>query len=543
MSNTLLGAPAQPDDDANPSARLATRGLGIDAEGVSLAWPGGDVALRAVDLHISPGRLVAIAGRSGTGKTTLLEVLAGLRPVTAGALRHGGDDGQSVGFVPQDDIIHRDLPVRAVVRYAARLRLPSGTGAEVIDGRVDEILLALGLDGLADRRVGALSGGQRKRVSIGVELLARPGALFLDEPTSGLDPVTADSLMTTLRGLAECGTTVVMTTHSPEDVRRCDELVFVVPGGTIAFHGAVDEAPRHFGVTRTSEIYAAATGTDSTAPPSSAAGRRPRARREQHGVAVSRRSQFATLTARNVELLRRNRLSTAIMLGSPALVVAMFVVLFQPGAAERGGPTSASATMTSFWMAFAAFFFGLTFGLLQVCTELAIVRRERFVGVRHLPYLAAKVAVLAPVLLLVVGAMVVVLRVFDRTPELTLASTSSLVITLHLASIAALALGLLASSLVREPGQATLALPMLCFPAVLFAGCLLPVGDMPDVGRAISVITVNRWAYEAVSADLAPSLGGGPAGPRLALVAFAVVLLLATGAALHLRTRQGASTR
>ena len=199
--------------------------------------------------------------------------------------------------------------------------------------------------------------------------------------------------------------------------------------------------------------------------------------------------------------------------------------------------------MTSFWMAFAAFFFGLTFGLLQVCTELAIVRRERFVGVRHIPYLAAKVAVLAPVLLLVVGAMVLVLRVFDRTPELTLGATSSLVVTLHLASIAALALGLLASSLVREPGQATLALPMLCFPAVLFAGCLLPVDDMPVVGRAISVVTVNRWAYEAVTADLAPSLDGGLASPRLALVAFAVVLLVATGAALHVRTRQGASTR
>ena len=285
-----------------------------------------------MNLDIRPGRLVAIAGRSGTGKTTLLEVLAGLRPVTDGALRHVGDDGQSVGFVPQDDIIHRDLPVRAVLRYAARLRLPRETGDQAIDTRVDAILLALGLDAFAHRRVGALSGGQRKRVSIGVELLARPGALFLDEPTSGLDPVTADSLMTTLRGLAECGTTVVMTTHSPEDVRRGDELVFVAPGGTIAFHGAVDDAPRHFGVTRTSEIYAVATGGDADTPRPPAE-RRPRPRREQRGAAVSRWSQFTTLTARNVELLRRNRLSTAIMLGSPALVVAMFVVLFQPGAA------------------------------------------------------------------------------------------------------------------------------------------------------------------------------------------------------------------
>ena len=151
-------------------------------------------------------------------------------------------------------------------------------------------------------------------------------------------------------------------------------------------------------------------------------------------------------------------------------------------------------------MAFAAFFFGLTYGLLQIVTEMAIVRRERLVGLRVGPYLMAKVAVLVPILFAVIVTMLATLGALDRLPNLSAGTYAHLTVSLMALAITALALGLLASAAVTDPAQATLALPMLCFPAVLFAGAVLPVSDMAAAGRAISVFVPARWGYEAVHA-------------------------------------------
>jgi ABC-2 type transporter len=213
---------------------------------------------------------------------------------------------------------------------------------------------------------------------------------------------------------------------------------------------------------------------------------------------VHRRAQWAVLCRRNVEVLVHNRLTLAIMLGAPALVIAMFVTLYRPGAyeLEKGDPLAAVAI--TYWLAFAAFFFGLTYGLLQICTEIAVVRRERNVGLGLGAYLLAKVTVLVPVLVVVNAAMVIALRATDRLPDLDAKTMTALVALLVLDAVAALAAGLLASAAVTDPSHATLALPMLCFPAVLFGGAVLPVRAMATVGKAISAITSDRWAFEAV---------------------------------------------
>ena len=163
----------------------------------------------------------------------------------------------------------------------------------------------------------------------------------------------------------------------------------------------------------------------------------------------------------------------------------MFVTLYRPGAYEpdKGDPLAAVAI--TYWLAFAAFFFGLTYGLLQVCTEIAVVRRERNVGLGLGPYLLAKVTVLVPVLIVINAAMVIALRVTNRIPDLDATTMAALVALLALDAVAALAAGLLASAAVADPSHATLALPMLCFPAVLFGGAVLPVRAMAAVGRAI----------------------------------------------------------
>ena len=139
-----------------------------------------------------------------------------------------------LGYVPQEDIVHAELPLARMLRYAARLRLPSSTTAADIDDAVSDALDTVGLTAQADVRVGSLSGGQRKRASIAVELLTDPRIFFLDEPTSGLDPVTSAELVAQLRDLADRSATVVFTTHSVEDLAQCDRIVFMAPGGRVA---------------------------------------------------------------------------------------------------------------------------------------------------------------------------------------------------------------------------------------------------------------------------------------------------------------------
>ncbi len=501
-------------------------GVRIDARGLTQTVRNGRRVLDGVSLTIEPGALVAIVGGSGAGKSTLLDALAGTRPASDGTVQLDGVDANrhpdvlsTIGYVPQDDIIHRDLPLAVTLRYAAQLRLPASTSREQIDALVHDTLATLGLDDRADVPVGKLSGGQRKRASIGVELLTQPRAFFLDEPTSGLDPASAQALMRTLRRLADDGTTVVVTTHNTADLRQCDRVIFLAPGGRLAYEGALDEAKRHFGTDDVSELYELlARGTDRADQPQPAKRSAPEHQRRPAGSGLDARPpasptsptsstrpsalrQWSVLTRRNLALLVRNRLTLAITFGSPVLVIAMFTVLFRAGTFDAAHPDTDAAAMVAFWLAFAAFFFGLTFGLLQIVTEIAILRRERFVGLNLGSYLLAKLAVLVPVLTLVVAGMIAVLTALDRLPSAGTA-TIAVIVTLLVDAVAAAALGLLASAAVADPAQATLALPMLCFPAVLFSGAVVPTGAMTASGKAISIVTPNRWAYDTVGSQL-----------------------------------------
>jgi ABC-type multidrug transport system ATPase subunit len=554
---------------------VAPRGVRIDVNGLSRRVRAGKrdelTLLDAVSFTLAAGQLVAIVGPSGAGKTTLLEVIAGIAPATSGSVRYDGIDVHAnlatfrsrLGYVPQDDIIHADLPLVRTLRYAARLRLPSSTSAADVGDAVDDALAAVGLSDHADVQVGSLSGGQRKRASIAVELLTDPHVFFLDEPTSGLDPVTSAELIARLRQLADRSATVVFTTHSVDDLALCDRIVFMTRGGRVGFVGTVDEALAQFGVSSIPELYRRLADQDGTtyAAGATAAGPAPDTapRDAMRRPVASGLTQWGVLTRRTLEILVRNRLTLAILVGSPALVVAMFAILFRPGAFDFQDPSPSSMVMIGFWVVFAAFFFGLTYGLLQICTERTILRRERLVGLRPGAYVASKVTILVPFLLLVVVAMLGVLRVLNRLPSRPLSTYASMGAGLLLCAIAALGLGLLTSAMVGNVAQATLALPMLCFPAVLFSGAILPVNLMANAGAALSVAIPSRWAFEVIGHDLGArrilAEGGSPLGPPLlesygdagtystgaywlVLAAFAVGFLVATWAVIVRSTRR-----
>jgi ABC-type multidrug transport system ATPase subunit/ABC-type multidrug transport system permease subunit len=557
---------------------ITTHGGGrVDAVNVSRRI-GKRQILQEMSLSIKPGELVAIAGGSGAGKTTLLEILAGLQPASTGEVLHDGvlrgarvGAESGIGYVPQDDIIHLEMPLRRTLRYAARLRLPSGTPAAEADLVVEETVDKLDLADGAEVPVRALSGGQRKRASIAVELLTRPRLFFLDEPTSGLDPSTAADVMRLLRRLSQRGVTVVLTTHEPAGIDRCDRVVFLARDGHLAFAGSPAEARRYFAVDELSEVYGRLAGEHSPCiwakrfaesrrisetPPRVAQPPTPATRSDIKRAGVVR--QWWLLTQRNVEVLCRNRLTLAVLLGSPVLVTAMMATLFKRGAFDPHGPADLGPAQIVFWIAFAGFFFGLTYGLLQIVGEMAVFRRERLSGLSVGAYVASKVTALLPVLAGVSAVLLGVLRVLGRLPAAGWDVYAILFVTVVIEATSALALGLLASASVSNAAQAALALPMLCFPQVLFGGAIVPVDQMATPGRLMSLVLSNRHAFDALGRDLdldrytatLPAMSayrdtfhGGIGACLIALASFAVVLTLATVWVLDWRSAPGASRR
>jgi selenocysteine lyase/cysteine desulfurase/ABC-type multidrug transport system ATPase subunit len=496
-------------------SRAAVRpGLSVQAVRLGQVVRGGRRTLDAVSLTVRAGQLVAIIGASGAGKTTLLDALAGMRPPAEGEVRYTGGHGP-IGYVPQDDIIHQQLPLARTLHYAARLRLPAADA----DRRVGEVLDVLGLTGRAGTRIADLSGGERKRASIAVELLARPAALFLDEPTSGLDPAAAADLLALLGRLARDGVPVVLTTHNPADVRSCDTVAVLAPGGRLVFAGPPGAAPGQFGADDVADIYGRLTQAPTWTHPPDPLPDTTRKTGDAGTGAPGVLTQIVLLTGRNLAILRADRLTLAILIGSPLVILAMFLMLFRGGAFAADRPDPGTTVMILFWIAFGVFFFGLTYGLLQICTEQAVLRREVFAGLRLGPYLSAKIAVLLPMLALVDVLLLGVLRALDRLPALPAADFAALWLTTLLASACALALGLLCSASVSDVAQAGLLLPMLCFPQVLFVGAILPVPVMAPVGRWLSYAMSNRWSFEALGHSTGVeqlwASGTSPLGPPL----------------------------
>ena len=557
------------------SERYGTDRAGARVDAVNISRRiGARQILQEMSLSVAPGELIAIAGGSGAGKTTLLEILAGLQPPSVGEVRHDGvlrgarvSAESRIGYVPQDDIIHLEMPLRRTLCYAARLRLPAGTSAAEADRVVDETMHDLDLADRAEVPVRALSGGQRKRASIAVELLTRPNLFFLDQPTSGLDPSTAADVMRLLRRLSRRGVTVVLTTHEPAGIDRCDRVVFLARDGHLAFTGSPTEARRYFGVDDLNEVYGRLAGEDTPAT---------WAKRFAKNLAVLPDSilrpvttgsdvkrtgvlrQWWLLTRRNVDVLVRNRLTLAVLLGSPVLVTVMMATLFRRGAFDPGGATNVGPAQIVFWIAFDGFFFGLTYGLLQIVGEMAVFRRERLAGLSVAAYVASKITALLPVLAGVSAVLLGVLRVLGRLPAAGWDVYAFLFVTIVIEATSALALGLLASAAVSNAAQAALALPMLCFPQVLFGGAIVPVDQMATPGRLMSLVLSNRHAFDALGRGLdldryttaLPAMSayrntfhGGTSASLIALAVSAVVLTLATAWVLDRRSAPGTPRR
>ncbi len=247
-----------------------TNFIRIDAIDLKKTGNKGVPLLSDISISIPPRKFVALVGGSGAGKSTLMDALNGLRPAHEGKVLYNGRDyyrnlaafSTQLGYVPQDDIVHRDLTVERALYYAAKMRLPNDFTDAQIRQRINEVLEDVEMTGRRKLLVSKLSGGQRKRVSIALELLANPSLFFLDEPTSGLDPGLDRKMMFLLRKLADKGHTIILVTHATNNINTCDYVCFLVKDGRVAYFGPPEEAKQYFGKTDFSEIYTSLEPTD-----------------------------------------------------------------------------------------------------------------------------------------------------------------------------------------------------------------------------------------------------------------------------------------
>ncbi|MGQ0591264.1 MAG: FHA domain-containing protein [Gammaproteobacteria bacterium] len=481
--------------------------------------------LDQVSLVFEPGEFAVIFGTSGSGKSTLLDALNGRRPATGGQVLYNGTDlyasfdlfRAAIGYVPQQDIVHRKIRVSRALYYTARLRLPPDTTDEEIEAHIHRVLDKVGLAEKADLPIDTpapLSGGQLKRVSLAVELVANPNILFLDEVTSGLDAGTDKRMMRLFADLAGDQKTVICVTHTLENIDVCN-LVVLLHRGRLVYFGPPGEAPGYFGVARLAEVYELLESepaehwaekflaspqheTYVAARLSSDSGVRGEAT-PAHAPAPPRRrwfdwSQTAILMRRYVDLILADKRNLAILLLQAPLIAAVMGMVF-----DTSGPLLARAraeSQVAFMLVLSAIWFGCLNSAREVVKELPVYLRERSVSLGIGPYLTSK---LLPLALLAAFQCVVLLAVVSAMVSLP-GSFLDRAIALFLAAMGATAMGLAVSAFVDTNDKAVAIVPILLIPQVILSDAVVHLGD---AGRAFAKATmVSFWSLDAMKATL-----------------------------------------
>ena len=496
-------------------AREERGALRLDAERVAMRVRDKQI-LAPTSLSIEPGEFVAVIGESGSGKSTLVKALAGVTSASEGSITVSGEPVASrltdVGYLPQDEIVHGKLSVDEALTYAARLRLPHDTTKAEIAASVARVLDELGLVEHAQTRVESLSGGQRKRVGLAVELLGRPSLLFLDEPTTGLDPGLETRMMSLLAELAEHSRAVVVVTHATKNLGICGKLVVMGRGGELCYQGPPDGALEFFGAEVYDDIYAALERAPATewrrrfherepaqlpAEPEdeepARAPRRPRGRRRGRRRRGRFLPQAAVLTRRYVRLFMRDRRNVMILIGQVPLLALAVVGLFGSEVFAAGGEPGDVVTLL-FLVVTLAIWVGTIDATREIIKEKSVYVREAAVGVRLGAYLVSKVTVLFA--LAAIQTLLLAAIVFAFLPLHEARSTYvTVTVTLLLTAFASVGMGLLMSAAVRTQDQATSFIPLVLIPQLFFGGSIVTVATMTEPLAALSKVVVAQWSY------------------------------------------------
>jgi len=523
--------------DFRGNVSLEARNLTVDIPGRRL--------LENISLVIHPTELVGLMGPSGAGKTTLLHALNGYAAPTHGEVLLNGQNmygwyrqfAPFIGYVPQDDIIHRDLTVFQALYYSARLRLPADATDEEIETRIRGVLRDLGLEGTENVQIGSpekrgISGGQRKRVNLAMELLTEPLVLFLDEPTSGLSSQDAEVVMRVLRAIANQGKTILVTIHQPglEVFRLLDNLVMLArdsrteePARLVYYGPAYPDAIAFFnsgqsaiGSSATPEALFQGLGqrpiaewdTTYRASPYFRAYVVQRARPDgdlpSEAIALEKaplsfRFQWRTLVRRCFSIKVKDRINSAILLVQAPVVALLIVMVFgkpvgEKITAETWPQVSGALGTTLLLMTLAAVWFGASNAVREIVGEWAIYRRERMVNLSILAYVASKFTVLSTLAVLQCVTLLAI-----AFPGCHLKSNPLVLLSLLLlAAFLGTTIGLILSAVARTSEVAIALLPIVLLAMVILGGAMQPIHTMPRITQYLSTINPARWCFEGM---------------------------------------------
>lgn len=526
--------------------QMAEEGVRLDVIRINKWVAKNKNLLQDISLSIQSQEFVALVGLSGAGKSTLMDAINGFRPATHGTVLANGTNlyqnfdmfRNDMGYVPQKDIVHTELTVYQALDYAAQLRMPADTASEERHQRIMEVMEDLDLTERKDLPIQKLSGGQLKRVSIGVELLTKPRLFFLDEPTSGLDPGTEFNMMRLLRKLADQGRTIVLITHATKNVMMCDKVIILVRGGRIAYFGPPEDALVYFDRYRTDQerrvkdiefddIYTILEdekrGTPEewdqryrqsqshhtfvtgrlrevqaeAAQPDAAQAAQRAVTRQKSVKRVSALRQFMILSMRNLKIMMQDKASLALMLAlSPVIGLADFMwgrQLFDPILGD-----SFNIITMLFMMGLISILVGAMASVREIVKEIDIYKRERAIALKIAPYIFSKlwVGLVLALYQAVVFLLTKALFVGFAPPVLTMGAWVAVFITLFIGSLSGYLMGLAISA--GSPNQmvALLMVILVLVPQFLFAGALMPLDLIPG-GRIISSAATTRWAFGA----------------------------------------------
>jgi ABC-type multidrug transport system ATPase subunit len=504
----------------NPQ-NIATQ-LAIRAEGVVKQFSNGKIGLHRCSLDINVNSLTAIMGPSGCGKSTLLKVLNGYAPATDGKVEISGLDLHSnyaylktlIGYVPQDDIVHKELTVLQCLYYSAKIKL-RGVSKDVILQKLNQVMKSLGIYEIRHNRIDAISGGQRKRVSIATEILNDPLILFLDEPTSPLDPQTIEEFLKILQNLAKNGTAVVMVTHKPEDLHYMNDVVFLAEGGHLIYQGKTNEYLNFFKVKNTVEVYTELAGEKASrwVQRSSGGGRVSDGRVSKFDESKISKPyylhQYFWLTIRYFNIKLNDRINTAILLLQAPLIAVLIGVVFKYLSME-----------VTFVMVVSAIWFGTTNAAREIVGESSIYKRERMYNLGIWPYLFSKITVLlvfSTIQLLLFVA--IIMFVFNKSGgDVEWNNYLGGVGVLVLISLTSTIFGLFLSSVMDTTEKVMSFVPITLIPQIMLSGLIAKINSM--FVEILSYMTISRWGNECLNilqkdliAEVPNPQGGSEATP------------------------------
>lgn len=472
--------------------------------------------LQHINLEIKSNDFVAIIGGSGAGKTTLMNAISGFDQQCSGRIYFSGNDLKKnfnhlkdlIGYVPQQEIIYENLTLHNMLYYTAKMKLPSDMDKKEIEGRIEEVLKMVELSEHAATFIRKLSGGQKKRASIAVELLADPKLFFLDEPTSGLDPGTEENLMLLLNHLSKTrDKTTIIVTHTTQNLHLCDKVVFMGPGGYLCFYGSVEQAKMFFQTDSLVNIYNLIAKD-----PVMWAKQFNRIMREEQQQADEKQEspgrmkraktahtrQLGVLIRRYAELIWNDKTRLAILLLQPVIIGLLLKLVSN----DKVFSVFEDTQTMLFCLSCASIWIGLFNSIQEICKERNILKREYMANLRLPLYTFSKFMIQ----FLLASAQALLLTVVfavsqGEYPKGIWADPyiAEIFVAVLLTILASMSMGLLISAVVKTGDKAMTIAPFVLIVQLLFSGILF---KLKGAAKYIAYLTVSKWSVESMGSIL-----------------------------------------